>query len=65
MLMYFVLFTVVGLIVGLVIPKNLAAICYVLVAVVWATQYGPFWALVSLAEMGLGFALANAIRTQN
>ena len=65
MFMYFVLFTVVGLIVGLVLPKNVAAICYVLVAVVWATMYGPFWAIISLVEMGLGYALAIGIKAKN
>ena len=63
--MYFILFTVVGLVLGFVLPKNMAAAGYVVIAVLWATQYGPFWALVSLAEMGLGFGLSQTIKTKS
>lgn len=62
--MYFLLFTATGLIIGFTLPKNIAAISYVAVALVWATIYGPFWALVSLVEMGLGFVISQAIATK-
>lgn len=65
MLMYFILFTVVGLVIGFFLPKNVAAVSLVVIAVLWATQYGPFWALVSLAEMGLGFVVSQSIMTKS
>ena len=58
---YFILFCAVGLIGGFLLPPKRAGIGFVVVALVWATIYGPFWAIVSLVEMGLGYVLSRAL----
>ena len=61
MFIYFILFCAVGLIGGFLLPPKAAGIGFVVVALIWATIYGPFWAIVSLVEMGLGYLLSRAL----
>ena len=61
MFFYFILFCVVGLIGGFLLPPKAAGIGFLVVALAWATIYGPFWAIVSLVEMGLGYLLSRAL----
>ena len=60
MLLFFVLFVIAGAIGGLFFKPKFAWAGYLIVAIFWASQYGPFWALVSLAEMGLGYWATKA-----
>lgn len=61
MLTYFLLFTIVGAVIGFVLSPKAAAICYVLIALVWSAIYGPTWALISFAEMGTGFFVVTIL----
>ena len=61
MFTYFLLFTIVGVVIGVALPSKGAAVCYVLIALVWSTIYGPAWALISFAEMGTGFLIATIL----
>ena len=61
MFLYFILFCAVGLIGGFLLPPKAAGIGFVVAALIWATIYGPFWAIVSLVEMGLGYVLSRAL----
>ena len=61
MFLYFILFCAVGLIGGFLLPPKAAGIGFVVAALIWATIYGPFWAIVSLVEMGLGYLLSRAL----
>ena len=58
---YFILFCAVGSIGAFLLPPKRAGIGFVVVALVWATIYGPFWAIVSLVEMGLGYVLTKRL----
>jgi hypothetical protein len=59
---YFILFTLVGFIGGIYLSKNAVNIAFIIAAIFWASVYGPFWALVSLAEMYLGYFIYNMFR---
>ena len=62
MFLYFILFCAVGLIGGFLLPPKAAGIGFVVAALIWATIYSPFWAIVSLVEMGLGYVLSRALQ---
>ncbi len=61
MLVYFVVFCVVGFIVGVVFKDlKLALAAMVVISVCWAFVYGP-WALATFIELVLGYAVAKVI----
>jgi hypothetical protein len=62
MIYYFILFTVAGFIGGIFLSKRAINIAIIIGAISWATVYGPFWALVSLAEMYFGYFLCKTLR---
>jgi len=62
MVSYFILFTLAGFVGGIFLSKKAANIAIIIGAIFWATVYGPFWALVSLAEMYFGYFLCKAFR---
>jgi len=62
MLIYFMLFSVGGYIVGSLIKSTQQSILiYVGIALLWSTVYGPHWAIVSFGEMMLGFGVRRAL----
>jgi hypothetical protein len=60
---YFILFTVAGFIGGIFLSKKAVNMAIIIGAIFWATVYGPFWALVSLAEMYFGYFLSRTTRS--
>lgn len=63
MIVYFLMFTVAGSVMALAsLSVRQAAIVSVLIALLWAFVYGLGWALVSLAELSLGYTLVSLFR---
>ena len=59
MIALFLLFVVVGALVGKVItPPQKALLAIVIGAIVWSLVQGPFFGLITLGGLLLGFALA-------
>ena len=59
MLSYFLVFTLLGLIVGRLIVKDKAALLLVVVSIFWGVSSGPIWGLATFGELFLGFYIAN------
>lgn len=63
MLQYFIIFTFVGFVVGKIFPKgSMAYFILLLIPIVWAFEYGIFWAIVTYGELLLGVTIAYATR---
>lgn len=60
---YFILFTLAGFVSGIILSKNAANIAIIIGAIFWASVYGPFWALIALAEMYFGYFLSRTTRS--
>lgn len=63
MLGYFITFTAVGFILGVMSLDNevTAFGIIVLIAILWGISYAPIWGLVSLGEMALGYMINQII----
>lgn len=59
MLSYFLVFTLLGLIVGKLLFKDKAVLLIVVVSIFWGVFSGPIWGLATLGELFLGFYIAN------
>ncbi|GIT99702.1 hypothetical protein TSL6_02090 [Sulfurovum sp. TSL6] len=56
MLMYFIIFTVIGFIIGsLVKDINKTIAIIIVVSILWGLVNEPIWGLVTLGEISLGF----------
>ena len=66
MLMYFILFTFIGFIIGnILLEKEKAFVGIIIVSIIWAFTYSIFWGLVSFGELTLGYFVAKIIRERN
>lgn len=59
MLSYFLVFTLLGLILGKLLVKDKALLLIVVVSILWGVSSGPIWGLATLGELFLGFYIAN------
>jgi hypothetical protein len=60
---YFIIFTVIGFIVGKIFPKgSMAYFILLLIPIIWAFEYGIFWAIVTYGELLLGVTIAYRTR---
>lgn len=67
MLHYFIIFTVIGLVLGFALKdKQEAAITIILgISVIWGLANAIMWGFVTFGELMLGFVIAQAIAKQN
>jgi len=61
MLIYFLLFTLAGYIIGRILTQDKALILIVLLAVLWGISSAPVWGLASLGEMLLGLYISKIV----
>lgn len=61
MLKYFILFTVIGFIIGKFNSENdkQALVIIIIISIIWGVTYAPIWGLVSLSEMALGYMITK------
>jgi biotin transporter BioY len=60
MLMYLVVFFIIGFIVAKIVKeKKKAFLIFICIAVLWGIVYVPMWGFVSLAEMLLGYFVVS------
>jgi len=60
-IMFIIVFTIVGLIMGFVLEENIAIISIIVISVLWAFVMGP-WAIATLIELSLGYAIAKKMK---
>ena len=66
MLFYFLIFTIVGFVIGnTIIEKEKAFSVMIVVAIIWAFAYSMFWGLVSFGELTLGYFIAQMIKERS
>jgi hypothetical protein len=61
MLIYFLLFTLAGYLIGKFFTQHKGVIIIVVLAVLWGISSAPVWGLASLGEMLLGLYLSRII----
>ena len=61
MLIYFLLFTLVGYFIGRLLTQDKGVILIIVLAVLWGLSSAPVWGLASLGEMFLGLYLSKII----
>ncbi len=59
MLVYFLVFCLLGYLIGKLISREKGVALIVLLAVLWGISSAPVWGLASLGEMFLGFYIAQ------
>jgi len=66
MLKYFILFAVIGFIIGKFNSENekQALGIIVIIAIIWGATYAPIWGLMSLAEMALGYMITKIFNSK-
>ncbi len=65
MLEFFIIFIVIGYILGRLISNNEKAIIVILViSIIWMFVFG-FWAIATLIELSLGYLLAKKVHRKN
>lgn len=64
MLFYFIVFTIIGIIIDKTNNDNegRAIVIIIIIAIIWGIFYAPIWGLVSLGEMALGYFISRLIR---
>lgn len=66
MIEFFLIFTFIGFVIGKIFQKgNIAYFVLLLIPVVWAFEYGIFWAIVTYGELLFGVFLANVTGSRN
>ena len=56
MLMYFIIFTVIGFVIGAVVQDLEKSIPIIIgISILWGFVYAPVWGLAALGELSLGF----------
>ena len=56
MLMYFIIFTVIGFVIGAVVKDLEKSIPIIIgISILWGLIYAPVWGLAALGELSLGF----------
>ena len=61
MLIYFLVFTLVGYVIGRLLMQDKGVILIIVLAVLWGVSSAPVWGLASLGEMLLGLYLSKII----
>lgn len=63
MLFYFIIFTIVGLVIAIINKNNdnQAFTIIIIIAVIWGIFTAPIWGLVSLGEMALGYFISRRL----
>lgn len=61
MIFYFVVFVVVGFVIGLFANESIVAILIIGLSIAWAFVFGP-WAIAAFVEMFIGCYFAKKIR---
>ena len=65
MLGYFIIFTIVGFVIGSINRYNSQSQSITIIAfisVIWGIATAPIWGLASLGEMALGYFIARMVR---
>ncbi len=66
MIIYFLLFTISGFVIGNIVPEKEKAFgIIILLAIIWAFSYNFFWGLVSFGELALGYFISVMIKERN
>jgi len=56
MLMYFIIFTIIGFIIGTMVKDIEKSIPIIIgISIIWGLIYAPVWGLAALGELSLGF----------
>ena len=56
MLMYFIIFTIIGFIIGTMVKDIEKFIPIIIgISIIWGLIYAPVWGLAALGELSLGF----------
>ena len=58
---YIITFIIVGIIIGFAFEESIATITIIVISVLWAFVMGP-WAIATLIELSIGYALAKKIK---
>lgn len=59
--MYFIMFLIVGMILGYLLDDKSAIMAIVIISVLWAFIFGP-WALATFIELLLGYGLVKKLK---
>lgn len=63
MIVYFLIFTIAGFVIGNIIPEKEKAFgIIIIIAMIWAFSYSFFWGLVSFGELTLGYFISVIIK---
>ena len=66
MLMYFLIFTVVGFVIGVVVKSLEKSIPFIIgISILWGFVYAPVWGLATLGELSLGFYIFTMLNQNN
>jgi hypothetical protein len=60
MLIYIIIFTVTGLLLGIFLKEKVAVSWIIIITVGWAFAMGP-WAIATFIELGIGYSIARGI----
>jgi hypothetical protein len=58
MLGFFIMFFIVGVILGIILEEKQGIIAIIIISILWMFVYGP-WAIATLIELLLGFFLVK------
>ncbi len=61
MLMYFLVFSLLGFFIGKLMTKNKGVALIVILSVLWGISSAPIWGLASLGELFFGFYIAQIV----
>jgi hypothetical protein len=59
MIAYFLVFILLGYLIGKVLSKNNGIYLIIFIAIVWGISSAPVWGLATLGELLLGFLIAK------
>ena len=66
MLMYFIVFCVIGFLVGkFQSNQQTAFIIMIVIAVLWGISHRPIWGFVSFGELALGYFISRILQGRN
>lgn len=60
MLGFFIMFFIVGVILGIILEEKQGIIVIIIISILWMFVYGP-WAIATLIELLLGFFLVKKL----
>lgn len=62
MLTYFLLFTFIGVILGMLFNEDKSILIIICIAIIWGISHKFIWGFVSLGELFLGYYLSKYIK---